>query len=113
MRQLRLLDKNKDLNNLKILLRVDFNVPLQNQVVSDSTKITKVKKIIINLLHRGAVVILCSHLGRPQVKGKAGFSLEPIKIAAEKIIGQEITFINENFKKILKIKYKEAKNFFC
>ncbi len=112
MRQLRLLDKNKDLNNLKILLRVDFNVPLQNQVVSDSTKITKVKKIIINLLHRGAVVILCSHLGRPQVKGKAGFSLEPIKIAAEKIIGQEITFINENFKKNIEDKIQKGKKLF-
>ena len=112
MRQLRLLDKNKNLNNLKILLRVDFNVPLQNQVVSDSTKITKVKKIIINLLHRGAVVILCSHLGRPQVKGKAGFSLEPIKIAAEKIIGQEITFINENFKKNIEDQIQRGKKLF-
>lgn len=112
MRQLRLLDKNKDLNNLKILLRVDFNVPLQNQVVSDSTKIIRVKKIIINLLHRGAVVILCSHLGRPQVKGKAGFSLEPIKIAAEKIIGQEITFINENFKKNIENKIQKGKKLF-
>jgi phosphoglycerate kinase len=112
MRQLRLLDKNKDLNNLKILLRVDFNVPLQNQLVSDSTKITKVKKIIINLLHRGAIVILCSHLGRPQVKGKAGFSLEPIKIAAEKIIGQEITFINENFKKNIEDQIQRGKKLF-
>lgn len=112
MRQLRLLDKNKDLNNLKILLRVDFNVPLQNQVVSDSTKIIRVKKIIINLLHRGAVVILCSHLGRPQVKGKAGFSLEPIKIAAEKILGQEITFINENFKKNIENKIQKGKKLF-
>ena len=76
MQQLRLLDKNKDIKNLKILLRVDFNVPLQNQVVSDSTKITKVKHIITNLLHREAIVVLCSHLGRPQVKGKDGFSLE-------------------------------------
>ena len=112
MRQLRLLDKNKDLNNLKILLRVDFNVPLQNQIVSDSTKITKVKKIIINLLHRGAIVILCSHLGRPQVKGKIGFSLEPIKTAAEKIIGQEIIFIKENFKKNIEDKIQEGKKLF-
>ncbi len=112
MHQLRLLDKNKDLNNLKILLRVDFNVPLQNQVVSDSTKITKVKKIIINHLHRGAVVILCSHLGRPQVKGKAGFSLEPVKIVAEKIIGQEITFINKNFKKNIEDQIQRGKKLF-
>jgi phosphoglycerate kinase len=101
MQQLRLLDKNKNIKDLTILLRVDFNVPLQNKIVSDSTKITKVKDIINNFLSRGAIVILCSHLGRPQLKGKVGFTLEPIKDAAEKIIGQEITFIKENFKKTI------------
>ena len=79
MQPLRLLDANRNIQNLKILLRVDFNVPLQNQQVSDATKIIKVKPIIHSLLQRGAKVILCSHLGRPQTKGKAGFSLAPIK----------------------------------
>ena len=112
MQQLRLLDKNKDIKNLKILLRVDFNVPLQNQVVSDSTKITKVKHIITNLLHREAIVVLCSHLGRPQVKGKDGFSLAPIKIAAEKIIGQDISFIKEDFKRNITEEISKNKKLF-
>ena len=43
MQPLRLLDANRNIQNLKILLRVDFNVPLQNQQVSDATKIIKVK----------------------------------------------------------------------
>ena len=112
MQQLRLLDKNKNIKDLTILLRVDFNVPLQNKIVSDSTKITKVKDIINNFLSRGAIVILCSHLGRPQLKGKVGFTLEPIKDTAEKIIGQEITFIKENFKKTISEKKLENKKLF-
>jgi phosphoglycerate kinase len=58
MPELKLLEKNKDIKNLKVFLRVDFNVPMQNQAVSDSTKITKVKTIVEDLLNRGAVVIL-------------------------------------------------------
>ena len=68
MQPLRQLDANKNIQGLKVLLRVDFNVPLQNQQVSDATKIAKVKPIIHSLLARGAKVILCSHLGRPQKK---------------------------------------------
>ena len=45
MQPLRLLDANRNIQNLKILLRVDFNVPLQNKQVSDATKIVKVKPI--------------------------------------------------------------------
>ena len=112
MQPLRLLDANRNIQNLKILLRVDFNVPLQNQQVSDATKIIKVKPIIHSLLQRGAKVILCSHLGRPQTKGKAGFSLAPIKQEAEKIIGNEIEFITDNFKATIDQKIKEGKKLF-
>lgn len=112
MPELKLLEKNKDIKNLKVFLRVDFNVPMQNQAVSDSTKITKVKTIVEDLLNRGAVVILCSHLGRPQVKGKEGFSLEPIRSEAEKIIGREIVFVAEDFKNIISQKISENKKLF-
>lgn len=112
MPELKLLEKNKDIKNLKVFLRVDFNVPMQNQAVSDSTKITKVKTIVEDLLNRGAVVILCSHLGRPQVKGKEGFSLEPIRSEAEKIIGREIVFVPEDFKNIISQKISENKKLF-
>jgi phosphoglycerate kinase len=85
---------------------------MQNQAVSDSTKITKVKTIVEDLLNRGAVVILCSHLGRPQVKGKEGFSLEPIRSEAEKIIGREVVFVDEDFKNIISKKISENKKLF-
>ena len=112
MQPLRQLDANKNIQGLKVLLRVDFNVPLQNQQVSDATKIVKVKPIIHSLLARGAKVILCSHLGRPQKKGKTGFSLGPIKQEAEKIIGTEIEFITENYKATIDQKIKDGKKIF-
>ncbi len=112
MQPLRQLDVNKNIQGLKVLLRVDFNVPLQNQQVSDATKIVKVKPIIHSLLARGAKVILCSHLGRPQKKGKTGFSLSPIKQEAEKIIGTEIEFITENYKATIDQKIKDGKKIF-
>ena len=95
MRLLKTLDKNRNIKNSKILLRVDFNCPLHNQKVTDATKILKIKPIIHSFLKRGANIILCSHLGRPQEKGKIGFSLEPVRQTAEKIIGHEILFIKE------------------
>ena len=112
MQSLRRLDKNKNIKNTKILLRVDFNVPRNSEGVTDATKIIKVKEIIINFIKRGAIVILCSHLGRPQVKGKEGFSLAPIKIAAEKIIEAEIAFIEKDFKKNIEEGVKENKKIF-
>ena len=112
MQSLRRLDKNKNIKNTKILLRVDFNVPRNSEGVTDATKIIKVKEIIINFIKRGAIVILCSHLGRPQVKGKEGFSLAPIKIAAEKIIEAEIAFIEKEIKKNIEEGVKENKKIF-
>jgi 3-phosphoglycerate kinase len=112
MQLLRRLDKNKNLNNLKILLRVDFNVPRNSKGVTDATKIFKVKKIITNFIDQGAIVILCSHLGRPQVKGKDGFSLMPIKKAAEQILEKEITFIEKDFKKNIDEEIKNNKKLF-
>ena len=112
MQSLRRLDKNKNIKNTKILLRVDFNVPRNSEGVTDATKIIKVKEIIINFIKRGAIVILCSHLGRTQVKGKEGFSLAPIKIAAEKIIEAEIAFIEKDFKKNIEEGIKENKKIF-
>ena len=112
MQSLKTLDKNRNIKNSKILLRVDFNCPLQNQKVSDATKILKIKPIIHSFLKRGANIILCSHLGRPQEKGKEGFSLEPIKQAAEKIIDHEILFIKKDYKENIDKKIREGKKIF-
>ena len=79
MNNLNTLPNNEDIKEKIIFLRVDFNVPIQNGKVIDDTKILKMKDIISKLLYKKAKIILCSHLGRPQKKGKEGLSLEQVK----------------------------------
>jgi len=89
----------KDLSKIKgktVFLRVDFNVPISGNRVSDTTKIEKLKTNINSLLNQKCKVILASHLGRPQKKGKDGLSLKPVKKISEKILGHEINFLDIN-----------------
>ncbi len=89
----------KDLSKIKgktVFLRVDFNVPISGGRVSDTTKIEKLKTNINSLLNEKCKVILASHLGRPQKKGRDGLSLKPVKKISEKILGHEIDFLDIN-----------------
>jgi len=80
--------------NKKALIRVDFNVPLnENSEVTDATRIISAKPTIIKILEDGGSCILMSHLGRP--KGKQDeFSLRHIINKVEDVIGVEIKFIS-------------------
>lgn len=80
----------------KALIRVDFNVPLNDQhKVTDDTRILAAKPTIIKILEDGGSCILMSHLGRP--KGvQEEFSLKHIQNAVEEIIGVEIIFVSDS-----------------
>jgi len=80
--------------NKKALVRVDFNVPLNdNFEVTDGTRIISAKPTIIKILEDGGSCILMSHLGRP--KGvQDQFSLKHIEDKVEEIIGVEVKFVN-------------------
>jgi len=73
-----------DFSEKKAFVRVDFNVPISGGRVSDSTKIEKLEANIKELLNQNCKIVLGSHLGRPQKKGKSGLSLLPVKKKAKK-----------------------------
>ncbi len=95
--------KNLNVGGKKVLLRVDFNVPLdENKKVTDDTRIARATPTITYLLEQGAAVILMSHLGRPQKeKLEDGsidydkFSLAPIVETLEDRIGCQVTFVED------------------
>ena len=70
---------NADVSGKKVLVRVDYNVPLdETGMISSAKRITESLATINNLLSRGARVILCSHLGRPKGQVNAKYSLKPV-----------------------------------
>ena len=76
----------KDFKNQKVLIRVDFNVPLSNEkVVTDNSRIVAAKKTMYKILNDGGTPILMSHLGRP--KGDdLEFSLSHIVKDVERVL---------------------------
>jgi len=110
MRQLKTISENINLNNKNIFLRVDFNCPVKKSTITDDTKIIKMKSIISNFLKKNAKLILCSHLGRPQKKGKDGLSFKPLAQSIEKILDQKLIFIEDFLNASTKDQIKSSEN---
>lgn len=80
----------------KALVRVDFNVPQDDQLkVTDNTRITAVKPTVEKILNDGGSVILMTHLGRPKGEVKDEFSLKHIVDEVSSVLGQEVKFVDE------------------
>ncbi|PTT76699.1 MULTISPECIES: phosphoglycerate kinase [unclassified Chryseobacterium] len=83
-------------NEKKALVRVDFNVPQDDQLkVTDNTRIVAVKPTVDKILKDGGSVILMAHLGRPKGEVKDEFSLKHIVDAVSEVLGQEVKFVDE------------------
>jgi len=70
--------RDLDLANKRVLIRVDFNVPLKDGVLTDDTRIRETLPTLEYALRHKAKVILCSHLGRPKGKPVESMSLRPV-----------------------------------
>ncbi|MGA1529355.1 MAG: phosphoglycerate kinase [Kiritimatiellia bacterium] len=81
-----------DLKGKRVLIRVDFNVPVKDGKVTDATRITSALPTIKYILDHGASVILMSHLGRPKGKPAPEFSLKPVADALSELLHRPVLF---------------------
>lgn len=85
-----------DVKGKKVLVRCDFNVPLdENKNITDNRRIVGALPTIKYLLDNDCKVILCSHLGRPKGQVNKDFSLEPVAKELSKLLGREVKLAND------------------
>ncbi|NLF17464.1 MAG: phosphoglycerate kinase, partial [Lentisphaerae bacterium] len=85
--------RDVSLQGKRVLVRVDFNVPIENGVISDDTRVQASLPTLKYCLEQGAALVLMSHLGRPKGKGyEAEFSLKPVADHLAKVLGRPVLF---------------------
>ena len=82
--------KDADLKGKRVLIRVDFNVPVKNGVVTDATRIKAALPTINYILDGGASLVVMSHYGRPKGQKNMDFSMAPIRAEFEKLLGKPV-----------------------
>ncbi|MFA0761932.1 MAG: hypothetical protein HZLCBSQH_002043 [Candidatus Fervidibacterota bacterium] len=87
--------RDVDVQGKRVLVRVDFNVPIENGKVLDDWRLRATLPTIRYLTERGAKVILLSHLGRPKGKRDEQFSLRPVAQRLSELLGQPVQFADD------------------
>ncbi len=83
------------LKGKRVLVRVDFNVPMEKQKVTDDTRIVESLPTIKKILNDGGKAILMSHLGRPKGKRNMEFTLQPVAERLSALIGKNVQFVSD------------------
>tara|TARA_Y100000590_G_scaffold302349_1_gene340850 strand:+ start:46 stop:1242 length:1197 start_codon:yes stop_codon:yes gene_type:complete len=96
MSRLKALDKNLNLSNKRVIVRVDLNIPIVEGKVTDKSRINKVVPILKKLINKKAKIILISHLGRPKGKIDQKLSLKPISFILEDLLNSKVHFFNKS-----------------
>ena len=97
---MRSIKNEKNLNNKKILLRLDLNVPLDRGEITDTTRIDKILPTLDFLIKEKAKIIILSHVGRPKGKTDRELSLGPISTELQNKLKKKVKLITENIKEI-------------
>ena len=84
-----------DVSGKKVLVRCDFNVPLDNGVITDDKRIRESLKTIRYLADHNAKVILCSHLGRPKGEFNLKYSLAPVAKRLSELLGKDVAMASD------------------
>ena len=87
--------KDIDVKGKKVLVRVDFNVPLKDGKITDDTRIQAAMPTIKYLLEQNAALILCSHLGRPKGVADPALSLKPVAAYLGDLLGKKVAFADD------------------
>ena len=103
--------KDIDLKDKKVLVRCDFNVPMdENQNITDNRRIVSAIPTIKYLLDQNCAVILCSHLGRPKGEVKPEYSLKPVATELSKQLGFEVIMAKDVIGEDATLKARNLKN---
>jgi len=94
MAELKTLD-TLDVAGKRVLVRVDFNVPMRDGKITDTTRIDRALETLNELAGKGAKVVILSHFGRPKGEVHADMSLRPVADALAKIAGKPVTFADD------------------
>jgi len=84
-----------DVKGKKVLVRVDFNVPIKDGKIADDTRIRGALPTLNYLLEHGAALILCSHLGRPKDAPDPAFSLRPVADYLDGLMEAKVSFVDD------------------
>jgi phosphoglycerate kinase len=84
-----------DISNKRVLIRVDFNVPQKNNVITNNQRIVAALETVKYSLEKGKATILMSHLGRPDGSVNEKYTLKPVAEELKKLLARDVIFLND------------------